>query len=58
MKILKKGGGSREKGGGENEIHAPCACGFDFWTPTASAHVASASLYTYCRTFMQILSSL
>ena len=27
MKILKKkGGGSREKGGG-NEIHAPCACG-------------------------------
>ena len=29
MKILKKrGGGSREKGGGGNEIHAPCACGF------------------------------
>jgi hypothetical protein len=27
MKILKKGGGSREKGGGGNEIHAPCACG-------------------------------
>jgi hypothetical protein len=27
MKILKKGGeGSREKGGGGNEIHAPCAC--------------------------------
>ena len=26
MKILKKGG-SREKGGGANEIHAPCACG-------------------------------
>jgi hypothetical protein len=26
MKILKKGG-SREKGGGGNEIHAPCACG-------------------------------
>ena len=25
MKILKKGG-SREKGGGGNEIHAPCAC--------------------------------
>ena len=23
MKILKKGGGSREKGGGGNEIHAP-----------------------------------
>jgi hypothetical protein len=23
---LKKGGGSREKGGGGNEIHAPCAC--------------------------------
>ena len=29
MKILKKGGGagSREKGGGGNEIHAPCVCG-------------------------------
>jgi hypothetical protein len=27
MKILKKRGGSREKGGGGNEIHAPCACG-------------------------------
>ena len=28
MKILKKrgGGGSREKEGGGNEIHAPCAC--------------------------------
>jgi hypothetical protein len=26
MKILKKGD-SREKGGGGNEIHAPCACG-------------------------------
>jgi hypothetical protein len=26
MKILKKGGGSREKGGGGSEIHAPCAC--------------------------------
>jgi hypothetical protein len=27
MKILKKGG-SREKGGGGSEIHAPCACAF------------------------------
>jgi hypothetical protein len=27
MKILNKKGGSREKGGGGNEIHAPCACG-------------------------------
>jgi hypothetical protein len=26
MKILKKRGGSREKGGGGSEIHAPCAC--------------------------------
>jgi hypothetical protein len=28
MKILKKGEGrgSREKGGGGNKIHAPCAC--------------------------------
>ena len=23
---FEKGGGSREKGGGGNEIHAPCAC--------------------------------
>ena len=30
MIILKKGGCSREKGGGGNEIHAPCACG---WRP-------------------------
>jgi hypothetical protein len=40
MKILKKewfiwkfwkkrGGGSREKVGGGNEIHAPCACDYD-----------------------------
>ena len=28
MKILKKGGGSREKGGGGSEIHAPCACDY------------------------------
>jgi hypothetical protein len=27
MKILNKRGDSREKGGGGNEIHAPCACG-------------------------------
>ena len=26
MKILKNEGGNREKGGGGNEIHAPCAC--------------------------------
>jgi hypothetical protein len=26
MKILKKGVGSREKGGGGNEIHASCTC--------------------------------
>jgi hypothetical protein len=26
MKILKKAGGSREKGGGGKEIHAPCVC--------------------------------
>jgi hypothetical protein len=24
--IYRKKGGSREKGGGGNEIHAPCAC--------------------------------
>jgi hypothetical protein len=30
MKILKKGGGSREKGGGGNEIHAPCTCDFKY----------------------------
>jgi hypothetical protein len=28
IKNLKKGGGSREKGGGGNEIHAPCACDY------------------------------
>jgi hypothetical protein len=28
-KFWKKGGGSREKGGGGNEIHAPCACGIE-----------------------------
>jgi hypothetical protein len=27
MKIFKKGS-SREKGGGGNEIHAPCVCGW------------------------------
>jgi len=27
MKFKKKRGGSREKGGGGNEIHAACACG-------------------------------
>ena len=27
--LKKKRGGSREKGGGGNEIHAPCACGVD-----------------------------
>jgi hypothetical protein len=32
MKILKKGGGSREKGGGGNEIHVPCACGYSMTT--------------------------
>jgi hypothetical protein len=30
MKILKKGGSSREKGEGGNEIHAPCACGVSY----------------------------
>ena len=32
MKIWKKGGGSREKGGGGNEIHAPCACVLSPWS--------------------------
>ena len=27
MKILKKGGVVEKRGGGGNEIHAPCACG-------------------------------
>jgi hypothetical protein len=26
MKILKKGGVVEKRGGGGNEIHAPCAC--------------------------------
>jgi hypothetical protein len=28
MEILKKGGVVEKKGGGGNEIHAPCACGY------------------------------
>ena len=35
-KILKKRGGSREKGGGGNEIHAPCACESNYLTHGAS----------------------
>ena len=35
MKILKKVG-SREKGGRGNEIHAPCACGYDDLTTVKS----------------------
>jgi hypothetical protein len=27
--LKKGGGGSREKEGGGNEIHAPCACAFN-----------------------------
>jgi hypothetical protein len=30
MKILKKKGGSREKGVGGNEIHARCACAIKY----------------------------
>jgi hypothetical protein len=30
IKFLKKGGGSREKGGGGNEIHAPCDIRHDY----------------------------
>jgi hypothetical protein len=37
MKILKKGG-SREKGGGGNEIHAPCACVNDSFNYTVTRH--------------------
>ena len=51
MKILKnkwfvwkfwKKGGSREKGGGGNEIHAPCACGqYEFlWTLEINIHLS------------------
>jgi hypothetical protein len=29
--LKKRGGGSREKGGGGNEIHAPCACDCCWW---------------------------
>ena len=38
MKILKKGG-SREKGGGGNEIHAPCA--YDFFSMCLSVCVVA-----------------
>jgi hypothetical protein len=27
---LKKGGVGEKRGGG-NEIHAPCACGYNYW---------------------------
>jgi hypothetical protein len=37
-KFWKKGGGSREKGGGGNEIHAPCACVVDL---LSSYHAAT-----------------
>ena len=59
MKILKrndlyenfeKRGGSREKGGGGNEIHAPCACGsnelFTEYTLTIKQHKSRTKLQT------------
>jgi hypothetical protein len=39
MKILKKGGGSREKGGGGNEIHAPCACAISSSKPKTNVKI-------------------
>ena len=31
MKIFKKGGVVEKRGGGGNEIHAPCACGLQIY---------------------------
>ena len=41
MKILKKGG-SREKGEGGNEIHAPCACGANSQPPVKEIKIIMA----------------
>ena len=41
MKILKKGG-SREKGEGGNEIHAPCACGPNSQPPVKEIKIIMA----------------
>ena len=42
MKILKKGRGVVEKrGGGRNEIHAPCVCG---WSTLFSSYTKCASI--------------
>ena len=38
---FEKGGGSREKGGGGNEIHAPCACGLIMLNNVASRWLIS-----------------
>jgi hypothetical protein len=47
MKILKKRGDSREKGGGGNEIHAPCACDLQSKFDTFR-DVKSHELKLYC----------
>jgi hypothetical protein len=44
MKILKKGG-SREKGGGGSEIHAPCACGYNLITGYLTVHAPAPSFF-------------
>jgi hypothetical protein len=43
MKILKKRGGSREKWGWGNEIHAPCTCGpgHNIFIYTCHIHIVS-----------------
>jgi hypothetical protein len=38
MKILKTGGVVEKRGGGGNEIHAPCACGLSHIRFPAKAH--------------------
>ena len=46
MKILKKGG-SREKEGGGNEIHAPCACVFNAIFNNVSAIIVERKVLRY-----------
>ena len=55
MKILKKGG-SREKGGGGNEIHAPCACGKILHRHMHSVKKNSGRVTVFNATFSNILN--
>ena len=48
---MKKRGGSREKGGGGNEIHAPCACGvISYFSTNVTQWVSYILLLHQCNT--------